>query len=65
MWQFAPSEQHRTVTLDNGVSFDVLRMSELIKAKNDLIKGRKEALKYKQVAWFQSTINLKWTQQNN
>jgi hypothetical protein len=40
MWQFAPSEEHSKVELDNGVCVDVLKMTQLIQAKNDLIKGR-------------------------
>jgi len=50
MWQFAPSEEHSKVELDNGVKVDVLKMTQLIQAKNELIKGRNKSIGYKEVA---------------
>lgn len=50
MWQYAPSEEHSKVELDNGVRVDVLKMTELIQVKNDLIKGRNKSIGYKEVA---------------
>jgi len=50
MWQFAPSEENSKVVLDNGVNVDVLKMTQLIQAKNELIKGRNKSIGYKEVA---------------
>lgn len=49
VWQFSPM-QVGEVVLDNGVKMDIAERQTLIDAKNELIKGRKKGLEYKETA---------------
>ena len=49
MWQFqVGGPQH--VKLDNGNSYDIPELHKLVQDKNDLLKGRKAAMEYKETA---------------
>jgi len=49
IWQFSPAAA-LPVRLDNGVEIDIVERQKLIEAKNELIKGRKRGMEYKETA---------------
>ena len=52
MWQYTVDEnmKERNVTLDNNNKYDVVDLNQKLIEKNNLIKGRKQAMEYKTTA---------------
>jgi len=49
VWQFSPMDIGN-VKLENGVEINIAERQKLIDAKNELIKGRRKGMEYKQTA---------------